>query len=162
MRRALWRPSRARLLPVVDKASQEEAPATSRGFDRLEMWRGRCPERPGDPEQIRRSGIAMGRARVSLDELRQRNPRACVRLQSRDDYYDYYGVGRGENSDGARNHTRIGAVIECSETDYRTGIDTMAALLRRKAFVVPKPGAPAIEPEDDGAPVTDPMRRSSF
>lgn len=77
-------------------------------------------------------------------------------------YYDYYGVSRGENSDGARNHARIGAVVECSETNYRTGIDTMAALLKRKAFVVPKPGTPSIEPEDDGAPVADVMRRSSF
>lgn len=74
-------------------------------------------------------------------------------------FFDRYAVSRGENSDGPRNHTRIGAVIECERTNYRTGIDTMAALLVRKAFVVPKPGAPAVEPEDLEAPdITDPTR----
>ena len=75
-------------------------------------------------------------------------------------YFDRYGVGRGENSDGPRNHTRIGAAIECERTNYRQGIDTMAALLKRKAFDVPKPGAPALEPEDLEAPdITNPTQR---
>ncbi|GEP57185.1 hypothetical protein [Reyranella soli] len=74
-------------------------------------------------------------------------------------FFDYYGVSRGENSDGARNHTRIGAVIECERTQYRTGIDTMAGLLNRKAFTIPKPGTPAVEPEDVEAPdITNPTR----
>jgi hypothetical protein len=74
-------------------------------------------------------------------------------------YFDRYGVGRGENSDGPRNHTRIGAVIECERVSYRQGIDTMAALLKRKAFDVPKPGTPAIEPEDLEAPdITNPTQ----
>ena len=74
-------------------------------------------------------------------------------------FFDYYGVSRGENSDGPRNHTRIGATIECERTHYRTGIDTMAALLKRKAFDVPAPGTPAIEPEDVEAPdITNPTR----
>jgi hypothetical protein len=74
-------------------------------------------------------------------------------------YFDRYGVGRGENSDGPRNHTRIGAAIECERVNYRQGIDTMAALLKRKAFDVPKPGAPALEPEDLEAPdITNPTR----
>lgn len=86
--------------------------------------------------------------------------RRCAQLVA---YYDYYGVSRGENSDGARNHTRIGASIECSRTHYRDGIDTIAALLVRKAFVVPKPGTAAIEPEDDGAPVdNNPTRRGAY
>jgi hypothetical protein len=67
-------------------------------------------------------------------------------------YFDRYGVGRGENSDGPRNHTRIGASIECERGNYRSGIDSMAALLARKAFDVPKPGQPPIEPEDLEAP----------
>lgn len=67
-------------------------------------------------------------------------------------FFDYYGVSRGENSDGPRNHTRIGAAIECERTRYHTGIGTMAALLKRKAFDVPKPGTPAVEPEDIEAP----------
>jgi hypothetical protein len=80
----------------------------------------------------------------------------CAQLVA---YFDYYSVGRGENSDGPRNHTRIGATIECERVHYRTGIDTMAALLGRKAFEVPKPGTPAVEPEDIEAPdITNPTR----
>jgi hypothetical protein len=80
----------------------------------------------------------------------------CAQLVA---FFDRYGVSRGENSDGPRNHTRIGAVIECERTNYRTGIDTMAALLVRKAFEVPKPGTPAVEPQDIEAPdITDPTR----
>jgi hypothetical protein len=70
------------------------------------------------------------------------------------------GVSRGENSDGPRNHTRIGAAIECERTHFRRGINTMATLLKRKAFDVPKPGAPAVEPEDIEAPdITEPTAR---
>ena len=69
----------------------------------------------------------------------------CAQLIS---YFDYYGVSRSNNSDGRRNHTRIGAEIECNRGHYRKGIDTMAALLVRKSFDVPKPSKPAIEPED--------------
>lgn len=74
-------------------------------------------------------------------------------------YFDRYGVGRGENSDGPRNHTRIGAAIECERRNYRGGIDTMGALLVRKAFAIPKPGVPVVEPEDLEAPdITNPTR----
>lgn len=76
-------------------------------------------------------------------------------------FVDRYGVGRGENSDGPRNHTRIGAVIECERTHFRTGITTMEALLKRKAFDVPKPGTPEVEPEDLSAPdITRPISQS--
>ncbi|CAN5704375.1 hypothetical protein BH11PSE3_BH11PSE3_24490 [soil metagenome] len=74
-------------------------------------------------------------------------------------YFDRYGVSRGENSDGPRNHTRIGAAIECERSNYRGGIDTMGALLVRKSFDIPKAGAPAVEPEDLEAPgITNPTR----
>jgi hypothetical protein len=80
----------------------------------------------------------------------------CTQLVA---FFDRYGVGRSENSDGPRNHTRIGAVIECERGNYRTGIDTMAALLVRKAFEVPKPTTPAVEPQDIEAPdIIDPTR----
>jgi hypothetical protein len=80
----------------------------------------------------------------------------CAQLVA---YYDYYGAGRSENTDGARNPKRIGAVIECAKSDYRHGIDAMAGLLAQKAFEVPKPGAPAVEPEDGEAPdITNPTR----
>lgn len=52
-------------------------------------------------------------------------------------FYDRYGVSRGENSDGARNHTRISAAIDCERGDYAKGIAAMEALLKQKAFDVP-------------------------
>jgi hypothetical protein len=73
-------------------------------------------------------------------------------------FFDYYGVSRGENSDGPRNHTRIGAAIECERTHVRVGVKTMEALLKRKAFDLPKPGTPEVEPEDIEAPdITRPI-----
>ena len=58
----------------------------------------------------------------------------CDQLTS---YYDRYGVGRSENSDGARNHTRIAAGIDCQQGQYEKGISTMEALLKSKNFDVP-------------------------
>ena len=62
-------------------------------------------------------------------------------------YYDRYGVGRSFNSDGRRNHTRIGAEIDCSRGLYAKGIAEMDDLLRRKKFT-PPPAGPDV-PEDD-------------
>ena len=56
-------------------------------------------------------------------------------------YFDRYGASRIENSDGVRNHTRIGASIDCDRGLYEKGIKTMEALLRRKKFTVPPPSA---------------------
>ena len=80
-----------------------------------------------------------------LDWLRRR----CAQLVG---YFDYYGTSRGENSDGPRNHARVAASIECRRAHYRTGIAVMTDLLGRKAFVLPAPGMPALEPEDVEAP----------
>jgi hypothetical protein len=52
-------------------------------------------------------------------------------------YFDYYGVSRGENSDGARNHIRIGAGIDCQKGNYAEGVAAMEALLKQKNFDVP-------------------------
>ena len=62
----------------------------------------------------------------------------CSKLIS---FYDYYGVGRSENSDGARNHTRIAAGMECAKGNYQAGIADMEDLLRRKGFDVPPASA---------------------
>ncbi|MBL6652712.1 MAG: hypothetical protein ISP49_14035 [Reyranella sp.] len=62
-------------------------------------------------------------------------------------YYDRYGVGRSTNSDGRRNHTRIGAEIDCSRGLCAEGIATMENLLRAKKFTPPPPGPD--EPEDN-------------
>ena len=58
----------------------------------------------------------------------------CTQLIS---YFDYYGVSRGENSDGARNHTRIGAGIDCENGHYAEGVAAMETLLKNKNFGVP-------------------------
>lgn len=58
-------------------------------------------------------------------------------------FFDRYGAGRTENSDGQRNHTRIGAEIDCQRGRYEKGIAAMEDLLRRKKFDVPfHPGLP--------------------
>lgn len=63
-------------------------------------------------------------------------------------YYDRYAVGRSNDSDGRRNHTRLHAQIDCDRGLYAEGIATMEALLRRKKFTSPALGLPN-EPEDD-------------
>ena len=54
-------------------------------------------------------------------------------------YYERYGAGRSENSDGARNHTDWGARIDCESGQEAKGIAAMEDLLRRKKFDVPPP-----------------------
>ncbi len=62
-------------------------------------------------------------------------------------YYDRFAVGRSTDSDGRRNHTRIGASIDCAKGRYAQGIAAMEALLTRRRFTVPPPGPDV--PEDD-------------
>src|SRR5258708_32644018 len=55
-------------------------------------------------------------------------------------YYDYYAADRASEAiDGARNHTRIRASIECERGNYEAGIKTIEALMTRKHFPVPPP-----------------------
>ncbi len=67
----------------------------------------------------------------------------CAQLVA---YYDRFGVGRSNNSDGRRNHTRILAELYCLEGNYQKGIAIMEDLLRRKAFTVPPPAKPETVP----------------
>ncbi len=67
----------------------------------------------------------------------------CAQLVA---FYDRYGVSRSTNSDGRRNHTRIGAEIDCRRGDYQKGIAIMEDLLRKKAFDVPPPAEPETVP----------------
>jgi hypothetical protein len=60
----------------------------------------------------------------------------CDQLLS---YYDRYGAGRSENSDGARNMTRLGAGVDCEKGRYQDSITAMEALLKQKHFDVPPP-----------------------
>jgi len=62
----------------------------------------------------------------------------CDQLTS---MYDRYGASRSENSDGARNHTRIGAGIDCASGHTAEGVAAMEELLRDKKFEMPPPPA---------------------
>jgi len=76
------------------------------------------------------SAFAQDSASTQTQSLKAR----CDQLVS---YYDRYGAGRSENSDGVRNHTRIAAEIDCKRGQYDKGISEMEALLKHKGFDVP-------------------------
>jgi hypothetical protein len=63
----------------------------------------------------------------------------CAQLVS---FYDRYGVGRSNNSDGRRNHTRLLAEHICLAGNFERGIAIMEELLRQKAFTIPPPRQP--------------------
>jgi len=51
----------------------------------------------------------------------------CSQLMT---FFDWYGASRSENTDGARNHTRLGAEMECKKGNYQQGVVLMEELLR--------------------------------
>lgn len=107
---------------------------------------------PGEPQPAIQTQAKKPMTPQRLAWLKAR----CTQLVA---FYDRWGVGRGENSDGARNHTRIGAALECEKGNYRVGIDTMDSLIARKGFDVPRHLTLVHEPEDVEAPdVTNPTR----
>jgi hypothetical protein len=67
----------------------------------------------------------------------------CAQLVA---FYDRYAVGRSNDSDGRRNHTRIAAEFDCQRGDFQKGIATMEEQLRRRGFTVPAPAPPATVP----------------
>jgi hypothetical protein len=85
-------------------------------------------------------GVALvaGAAACASSLAAQTPKERCTQLI---DFFDYYGTSRKENSDGSRNHTRIGAEIDCGRGLYEQGIKEMEDLLRRKKFTVPPPPA---------------------
>ena len=74
--------------------------------------------------------------RASAQTTTQTPKQRCAQLIAA---FDRHGSSRSANSDGARNHTRIGAAIDCERGDYDQGIKEMESLLRRKKFTVPPP-----------------------
>src|SRR5215475_12725540 len=80
------------------------------------------------------AGIATSASAQSSNSATPNLKARCDQLIS---YYDRYGAGRSENSDGLRNHTRIGAGIDCQNGQYDKGINAMEALLKNKGFDVP-------------------------
>jgi hypothetical protein len=81
----------------------------------------------------------------------------CDQLTS---YYDRYGVGRSENSDGARNHTRIAAGLDCQHGQYEKGIASMEALLKNKRLDAPSAPTAIAQPPAPLKPHGE-LRRSS-
>jgi len=76
---------------------------------------------------------------IAVPVLAQTTASLAARCDQLIDYFDRYGPGRGEHSDGARNMTRTAAKIDCLEGRYEKGIAAMEALLRRKKLTVPPP-----------------------
>jgi len=75
------------------------------------------------------------------------------------DFYDRWGATRTpDNSDGARNHRRIGAAIECERGTYAVGISEMEELLIDKGFEVPVDvgQAPMFFPDENEAQALGP------
>jgi hypothetical protein len=80
--------------------------------------------------------VAGAAHRASAQTTTQTPQARCAQLIAA---FDRHGSSRSASSDGARNHTRIGAAIDCEHGDYEQGIATMEDLLRRKKFTVPPP-----------------------
>ena len=85
-------------------------------------------------------------AQLSGPTLVQADVSLASRCRQLISFYDRYGVGRSNNSDGRRNHTRIAAEHHCQRGDFQTGIAIMEDLLRKKAFTVPPPAQPETVP----------------
>jgi hypothetical protein len=90
-----------------------------------------------------RSTIALAIAVMSSSAVAQNSATAPSNadLKTRCDQlisiYDRYGASRSENSDGARNHTRIGAGVDCANGHAAEGVAAMEELLKDKKFETP-------------------------
>jgi hypothetical protein len=82
------------------------------------------------------------------------DPGAKKRCSALTAFFDRWGSSRSEHSDGARNHVRIAAGIECERGRYETGIEQMETLLLRKNFDVPL--------EVGEAPLYEPVGRTAL
>jgi hypothetical protein len=87
--------------------------------------------------------VAAHMANLALAQTAVDPAARCAQLVA---FYDRYGRSRSLNSDGGRNHTRIGANIDCERGHYEKGIAIMEDLLRKKAFDVPPPAPPSSVP----------------
>lgn len=81
------------------------------------------------------AGVTNTASAQSVSGQTSPDPKArCNQLIS---YFDRYGSSRGENSDGERNHTRIGARIDCDNGHPAEAVATMEKLLAQKNMEVP-------------------------
>jgi hypothetical protein len=69
------------------------------------------------------------------------------------DFFDRWGSTRSGHTDGARNHIRIAAKIDCERGDYVAGIARMEALLAARKFEIPTDvgEAPMYFPDEEAA-----------
>jgi hypothetical protein len=81
--------------------------------------------------------VLVAGAALASPAYAQSQPDLKARCDQLISYFDRYGASRSENSDGARNPTRMGAGIDCEQGRYNQGISAMEALLRSKNFDVP-------------------------
>ncbi len=81
-------------------------------------------------------------AQLTTAQLRAR----CSQLIA---YFDRWAVGRSNDSDGRRNHIRLGAEFDCRKGLYAEGISTMENLLRNKKLTPPAAGLPNAVEDDD-------------
>ena len=94
-----------------------------------------------------RSTIALAIAVMSTSAIAQNSATAPgnADLKARCDQlismYDRYGASRSENSDGARNHTRIGAGVDCANGHAAEGVAAMEELLKDKKLDAPPPSS---------------------
>lgn len=63
-------------------------------------------------------------------------------------YFDRWGATRSAHTDGRRNHTRIGAEIDCNNGLLAKGIAEMETLLRNKKFTVPPRGPDEVDVDE--------------
>ena len=75
----------------------------------------------------------------------------CTQLMT---FFDWYGASRSENTDGARNHARIAAGLDCQSGRTAEGVAAMEDLLRRKKFDLPAPPTGFAASPMDRAPET--------
>jgi hypothetical protein len=81
------------------------------------------------------AGVTNTVSAQSVSSQTSPDPKArCNQLIS---YFDRYGASRGENSDGERNHTRIGARIDCDNGHAAEAVATMEKLLTQKNMEIP-------------------------
>ena len=93
-------------------------------------------------------------ASSTLPAFGQGSPNLKARCSQLTTFFDWYGASRSENTDGARNHTRLGAEMECKKGNYEQGVAMLEELLRRKKFDVPPAPATMAEVPMGRAPGT--------
>jgi hypothetical protein len=141
--------------PLRARVAMEEC-AKGKFASGVPMLKGAL-DRAKIPHPPMASATAAGTANSAAAEA---PPDPRTRCQELTSYYDRYGVGRDEDSDGVRNHTRIGADIDCRRGQYDKGIAVMAVLLKSRKFDVPRLPAAVAQPAAPPRPHGEKQRQA--